>query len=48
MPKLRSGSFFPADVIGRYRRFDRAVVAAVNVMHATGTSARKVAKVALP
>lgn len=46
IPKLRSGSFFPEDVIERYQRVDRAVAAAVNEMYATGTSTRKVAKVA--
>lgn len=46
IPKLRSGSFFPADIIERYQRVDRAVVAAVSEMYATGTSTRKVAKVA--
>ena len=30
IPKLRSGSFFPADIIERYQRVDRAVVAAVS------------------
>ena len=29
IPKLRSGSFFPEDVVERYQRVDRAVVAAV-------------------
>jgi hypothetical protein len=42
VPKLRSGSFFPEDVIERYQRMDRAVVAAVAEMYRTGTSARKV------
>lgn len=46
IPKLRSGSFFPEDIIERYQRVDRAVVAAVSEMYATGTSTRKVAKVA--
>lgn len=46
IPKLRSGSFFPDDVIERYQRTDRALVAAVAEMYATGTSTRKVAKVA--
>ena len=46
IPKLRSGSFFPDDVIERYQRTDRALVAAVAEMRATGTSTRKVAKVA--
>ena len=46
IPKLRSGSFFPEDIIERYQRVDRAVVAAVSETCATGTSTRKVAKVA--
>ena len=29
IPKLRSGSFFPEDVLERYQRVDRALVAAV-------------------
>ena len=46
VPKLRSGSFFPDDVLERYQRVDRAIVAAVAEMYATGTSTRKVQKVA--
>lgn len=46
IPKLRTGSFFPDDVIERHRRADRALVAAVAEMYATGTSARKVRRVA--
>lgn len=46
IPKLRSGSFFPEDVVERYQRVDRAVVAAVAEMYATGTSTRKVQRVA--
>ena len=33
--KLRTGSFFPEDVVERYQRVDRAVVAAVAEMYAT-------------
>lgn len=44
--KLRSGSFFPEDVLERYQRVDRALVAAVAEMYATGTSTRKVQRVA--
>ena len=40
IPKLRTGSFFPEDVVERYQRVDRAVVAAVAEMYATGTSTR--------
>lgn len=46
IPKLRSGSFFPEDVIERYQRVDRAVAAAVAEMYATGTSTRKVEGIA--
>lgn len=42
IPKLRSGSFFPEDVVERYQRVDRAVVSAVAEMYATGTSTGKV------
>lgn len=42
IPKLRTGNFFPDDMIERYQRVDRALVAAE--MHATGT--RKVQRVA--
>ena len=46
IPKLRSGSFFSEDVIERYQRVDRALVAAVAELYATGTSTRKVQRVA--
>ena len=46
IPKLRSVSFFPEDVVERYQRVDRAVVLAVAEMYATGTSTRKVQRVA--
>ncbi len=46
IPKLRSGSFFPEDVIERYQRVDRALASCVAEMYKTGTSTRKVAKVA--
>ena len=36
IPKLRSGSFFPDDLIERYCRVDRALVAAVAEMHVMG------------
>ena len=45
-PKLRSGGFFPEDVLERHRRVDRAVVAAMAETCATGTSTRKVQRVA--
>lgn len=46
VPKLRVGSFFPEDVVERYQCVDRAVVATVAEMYATGTSTRKVQRVA--
>ena len=46
IPKLRSGSFFPENVVERYQCVDRAVVSAVAEMYATGTSARKVQRIA--
>ena len=46
IPKLRSGSFFPEDVVERYQRVDRAVVSAVAEMYATGASTRKVQRIA--
>lgn len=46
IPKLRTGSFFPEDIVERYQRVDRAVVAAVAETCATGTSTRKVRRVA--
>jgi len=46
IPKLRTGSFFPDDALERYQRVDRALVAAVAEMYATGTSTRKVQRVA--
>lgn len=45
IPKLRTGSFFRDDVIERYQRADRAIVA-VSETCATGTSTRKVQRVA--
>lgn len=46
VPKLRTGSFFPEDVLTRYQRVDRALAAAVAEMYATGTSTGKVQRVA--
>lgn len=40
--KLRRGSYFPEDLLVRYSRVDRAVVAAVSGMVTSGVSARKV------
>lgn len=46
IPKLRSGSYFPADVIECYQRVGRALEDAVAEMYATGTSTRKMQSVA--
>lgn len=46
VPKLRQGSFFPDDLLTRYQRADRALIAAVAEMYATGTSTRKVQRIA--
>lgn len=44
VPRLRQTSFFSEDALTRYQRVDRALVAAVAEMYATGTSTRKVQK----
>ena len=46
IPKLRSGSYFPTDLLERHAHADRALAAAVAEMYVTGTSTRKVEKVA--
>lgn len=46
IPKLRSGSYFPDDVIGRYCRAERALVAVVTEMYVKGVSTRNVEGVA--
>lgn len=46
IPKLREGSFFPEDVIERYCRIDRALVATIAEMYVMGVSTRKVESVA--
>jgi putative transposase len=46
IPKLRSGTYFPDDLLTRYSRTDRAVAAAVSEMVTSGVSTRKVARVA--
>ena len=46
IPKLRRGSYFPEDLLVRYSRVDRAVIAAVSEMVASGVSTRKVERVA--
>lgn len=46
IPKLLAGSYFPEDLIERYLRVDRAVVAAVSEMVTNGVSTRKVKRAA--
>lgn len=46
IPKLRAGTYFPEDIIERYSRVDRAVIAAVSEMVTNGVSTRKVERVA--
>ena len=46
IPKLRAGSCFPGDLIERYSRAGRAVVAAVSEMVTNGVSTRKARRVA--
>lgn len=46
VPKLRQGSFFPDDLLTRYQRADRALIAAVAEMYTTGTSTKKVQRIA--
>lgn len=46
IPKLRSGTYSPEDLISRYSRVDRAVISAVSKMVANGVSTRKVKRVA--
>lgn len=45
IPKLRAGSYFPENLIERYSRVGRAVIAAVSEMAANGASTRKVKRV---
>lgn len=46
IPKLRRGSYFPEDLIVRYSRVDRAVIAAISEMVTCGVSTRKVERIA--
>lgn len=46
IPKLRRGSYFPTEILERYQRVDQALAAAVAEMYVTGTSTRKVERVA--
>lgn len=46
IPKLRRGSYFPEDLLVRYSRVDRAVIAAVSEMVTCGVATRKVERIA--
>ena len=46
IPKPRTGAFFPDDLIERYCRVDRALVAATAEMYVLGISSRKIEEVA--
>lgn len=46
IPKLRRDSYFPGDLLVRYSRADRAVIAAVSEMVTSGVSTRKIERVA--
>ena len=48
VPKLRAGSCFPGDLIGRCSRVDRAVIAAVSETATDGVSTGKVKRAARP
>lgn len=46
IPKLRVGSYYPEDLLTRWSRTDRAVIAAISEMVANGISTRRVERVA--
>ena len=46
VPKVRSGSFFPTGLFERGAKIDQALASAVAEMYVTGTSTRKVEKIA--
>lgn len=46
IPKLRQGSYFPEDLLIRYSRVDRAIIAAISEMVTNGVSTRKVERIA--
>lgn len=46
VPKLRSGTYSPAGILGRYTRTDASLVALVSEMYVAGVSTRKVERVA--
>lgn len=46
VPKLRHGTYYPSDLLERYTRVERSLVAAVVEMYALGISTRKVRRIA--
>lgn len=46
VPKLRKGTYFPENIFSRWARIDKAVICAVAEMYVSGTSTRKVEKIA--
>lgn len=46
VPKLRSGTYSPAGILGRYTRVDASLVALASEMYVAGVSTRKVERVA--
>lgn len=46
IPKLRRGTYFPDDLLIRYSRVDKSLIAAISEMTVNGLSTRKVSKVA--
>lgn len=46
IPKLRVGSYYPEDLLTRWSRTDRAVIAAISEMVTNGISTRRVERVA--
>lgn len=46
IPKLRSGSYYPEDLLMRWSRTDKAIIAAVSEMVTNGVSTRKVQRIA--
>ena len=46
IPKLREGSYFPDDLVGRWSRTDKELASAICDMWAAGVSTRKVEAVA--
>jgi len=46
IPKLRRGTYYPEDILGRYTRVEASMVALVREMYVAGVSTRKVERVA--